>query len=247
MSRGRSTAITTLCILAAWEAAIRANPALAPLVASPTGIISGLLTEIQGGRFGGACIRSIVHVGCGVALGVSLGLIAGVIEAQEQIGAASIRSLEQLLRPIPPLACIPLGIILFGTTDVTAAFIVAIGVFWTMEIATKEAIRAVPAELHELGAAYGYDGGIRTVLRLTVPAALPGIFAGFKTAVGQGWTLVVAAELAGVPGMGQRLWEAAGVLATETVFAYMAAIALLNRASDLGLAVLDRRLFGWRF
>ena len=239
--------LVTAGLLAAWELAVHFDPSLKTLIAAPSGIIAGLLSEIDRGQYLPACARSVSHVGWGVLVGVTLGICAGIIEAKNLFGAACIRSLDQIARPIPPLACIPFGIILFGTTDTTASFIVAIGVFWTMEIAARESIRAIPFELLELGEAYGYRGGLRTAFALTLPAALPGLFAGFRTAVGQGWTLVVAAELAGVPGIGQRLWEAAGVLANETVFAYMATIALLNRVSDLGLTMIDRRIFRWRF
>lgn len=69
---------------------------------------------------------------------------------------------------------------------------------------------------------------------------------GLRTALGQGWSLVVAAELLGVPDMGQRMWEAAGVLFNDIVVIYMLLIALTFSFSDFLFVQIDRRVFRWR-
>lgn len=189
-----------LLILASWELCARSNPTLTMLISMPSAIGVALSRELHSGAFYNAVAKSLLHVGSGVALGSLLGIAAGIGDVGALPGATLIRTFEVLLRPIPPLACIPFAIILFGSSDLAATFIVAIGVFWTSLIATREALRAVPPELHELAAAYGYRNGPSKLWHIVLPAALPGIFAGFKTAVGQGWTLVVAAELIGIPG-----------------------------------------------
>lgn len=246
MDRRLSLATAIALLLLAWEFAAAQSSELTMLLASPSAIGKAFVHELGLEAFRTAVFRSLLHVGSGVAIGGLLGTLAGIGDAESSPGAAFIRALDVLLRPIPPLACIPFAIIIFGTSDLTAIFIVAVGVFWTTLISTREALRAVPREYHELADAYGFHSRAQRLRCITLPAAMPGIFAGVKTAVGQGWTLVVAAELVGIPGIGQRLWEAASLLANETVFAYMATIALLNRGSDGLLGALDRRLFAWR-
>ena len=246
MSRRSSIGLATVAVLLAWECAAQQSDRFAMLLSSPLAIAAALRSELWAAPFYRAVAASLLHVGSGVAIGAGLGILAGIVDAESLPGANLVRTADIWLRPVPPLACIPFAIILFGTSHPTATFIVAIGVFWTTLLSTREALRAIPRELHELALAFGYAEGPGKLFRITLPAATPGIFAGVRTAVGQGWTLVVAAELIGIPGIGQRLWEAASLLANETVFAYMVTLALLNRASDGLLDSIDRRLFAWR-
>ena len=245
--KGRlSVGCAVILLLMAWQLAAEQSAEFMMLLASPEGVGAAFARELSSEAFHAAIYHSLIHVGVGVTIGGAFGTLAGIADAESLPGATFVRALDLLLRPIPPLACIPFAIILFGTSDLTAIFIVAVGVFWTTLIATREALRAVPREYHELATAYGFHTRARRLRCITRPAAMPGIFAGVKSAVGQGWTLVVAAELVGIPGIGQRLWEAASLLANETVFAYMATIALLNRGSDGILGAIDRRIFAWR-
>lgn len=79
-----------------------------------------------------------------------------------------------------------------------------------------------------------------------MPGAAPGVFAGLRAGLGQGWMTVVAAELFGIPGMGQRMIEAAGLLATDVVILYMFSIALLYGVSDYIFVLLRNRVLSWQ-
>ena len=78
-----------------------------------------------------------------------------------------------------------------------------------------------------------------------LPGASPGLLAGLRTGLGQGWMAVVAAELFGVAGVGQRMSDAAGLLATDVLVVYMLTIALLYAISDAAFVWLSRRLLAW--
>ncbi|TMV79227.1 ABC transporter permease subunit, partial [Thioclava sp. BHET1] len=81
---------------------------------------------------------------------------------------------------------------------------------------------------------------------VTLPAAAPGILSGLRTGVGQAWMTLIAAELLGVPGMGQEMNSAAGVGAYEVVVVYMLVISAVYSLSDWIFGQIERRLLAWR-
>ena len=151
-----------------------------------------------------------------------------------------------MLRPIPPLAWIPFALIWFGATETAAAFIIALGVFWVNYFAAIAAVHAIDPGLHELAEAFGQRAWWCVWARSWLPGAAPGLLAGLRTGLGQGWMSVVAAELFGIPGIGQRMSEAAGLLATDVLVLYMLTIAGLYAASDALFEAVARRLLAWR-
>ena len=81
--------------------------------------------------------------------------------------------------------------------------------------------------------------------KIVLPAAAPGIFGGLRAGFGQGWMVVVASELFGIPGIGQRMMDASGLLATQIVVVYMLTIALLYGLSDWLFQLTSRRFLAW--
>ena len=94
-------------------------------------------------------------------------------------------------------------------------------------------------------AAFGHRGLGARLITIILPGAAPGILSGLRTGLGQGWMAVVAAELFGVPGIGQRMSEAAGLLATSVLVLYMLTIALLYAISDAVFQAASRRVLSW--
>jgi NitT/TauT family transport system permease protein len=154
--------------------------------------------------------------------------------------------MANILRPIPPIAWIPFSLVIFGSGTGAATFIVGIGVFWTTHITTLSGIKNINPNLLELAEIYNLHKPFDLFFKIILPASLPNIIGGVRTALGQGWSLIVAAELLGVPGMGQRMWEAAGVLANDIVFLYMFIIAGAYHLSDLAFTKLEGSLFKWK-
>lgn len=235
-----------LLIVIAWWILAAVFPAFAMLFSNPGAVGRAFFQQLHDEAFYSALKNSCVHVVCGVSLGTFLGVLFGTATAFKGFTGDMLSTVEAVFRAIPPLACIPFGIIAFGATSATAVFIVALGVLWTVAIATREAIANVPSDIFELARSLDYQRSVHRFCLFTLPAAVPGVFAGIKTAAGQGWTLVVAAELAGVSGLGQRLWQSAGMLASEEVMTFIGVIGLLNFFSESALRYVDRRLFSWR-
>ena len=118
--------------------------------------------------------------------------------------------------------------------------------FWVNYFASYSAVRNVDPKYYELSRAFGQSGFLRQALQVTLPAAAPGIFSGMRTGIGQAWMTLIAAELLGVPGMGQEMNSAAGVGAYEAVVVYMLIISLVYTLSDTLFAQIENRVLKWR-
>ena len=108
------------------------------------------------------------------------------------------------------------------------------------------AVQAVDKDLIEVARAFGHRSLPALLRRVILPGAAPGILSGLRAGLGQGWMTVVAAELFGIPGIGQRMIEASGLLATDVVILYMLSIALLYGISDYLFVLVQTRLLSWQ-
>ena len=98
----------------------------------------------------------------------------------------------------------------------------------------------------EVADAFGFGSAFGRLTKVLLPAALPGLLVGLRTALGQAWMAVVAAELFGVAGLGQRMMQASSLLATDVVVVYMLTMAALYGIIDSGFVALQGWLLRWR-
>ena len=154
-------------------------------------------------------------------------------------------SLVEILRPIPPLAWIPLSILWFGVGDTECEFIIFLGSFFPILLHTVAGVRLV--EPHLVRAARCLGGGEGAVLRRGVlRAALPQIVTGVRIGLGVGWMALVAAELVGAnSGLGFLINDARTLLRTDIVIVGMIAIGLVGLALDLLIRALSRHVAPW--
>ncbi|GJE29054.1 ABC transporter permease [Methylobacterium organophilum] len=245
----RSTGLAAaglLAFLGLWEAAPRldlVNPAFLP---PPSTLPAAFLKEIAGGAWPTAVVESLSHyvvgLGLGAGMGIALGTLSGMFRPFESVTAWIVR----LLRPIPGLAWVPFAIIWFGVQPAAAVFIIAIGVFWIVFFATQGAVRGVDRDLLEVAEAFGFRSAWARLTKILLPAATPGILVGLRTALGQAWMAVVAAEIFGVPGIGARMMQASSLLSTDIVVVYMLTMAALYGLFDTGFVALQNFLLRWR-
>ncbi len=229
-----------------WEGLARSGIMEAHLLPPPSTIPPVLVSEIQLGMWQDMVWASLRHYSIGFFIGSFFGVTLGVSVALSPRVEASQAWLARMLRPIPPLAWIPFAIIWFGISETAAAFIISIGIFWINYFTAMSAVQAVDRDLIEVARAFGHRGFFALLRKVILPAAAPGILAGLRAGLGQGWMTVVAAELFGIPGIGQRMIEAAGLLASEVVVLYMFSIALLYGVSDYIFVRIQSRLLEWQ-
>ena len=185
-----------------------------------------------------------VFLGFAIAAGIAvpLTLAMGAISPLRWI----LLPIISLLRPIPPIAWIPLAILWFGIGDASGCFITALAAFFPIFVNTLSA--ALSVEPVHLNAAQCL-GANRLVLltRIYLPSSLPAVWTGLKIGLGQSWMAVVTAELvAAQSGLGYMIQINRLKLETGRVFVGMIVIALTGTVMT---AILDRiglHLFPWR-
>lgn len=229
-----------------WEAIARSGLVAPALLPAPSLLPGALISEISLGYWQAMVLASTEHYLIGLFLGSLLGIACGMAVALFPRVDAAQAWLARVLRPIPPLAWIPFAIMWFGVSQSAAAFIISIGIFWINYFSALTAVESVDKELIELSNAFGHRSLFARLAKVILPGAAPGILGGFRAGLGMGWMTVVAAELFGIIGIGSRMMEAAGLLASEVVIVYMLTIALLYAVSDILFVKLRDRLLQWQ-
>lgn len=245
--RAPALALTGLvAFLLLWEAIPYfgiVNPAFLP---GPSALPSAFLREVKSGAWLSAIMGSLGHYFIGLFTGAGLGIALGVLTGMSKIAEETTAWVVRVLRPIPGLAWVPFAIIWFGVNPQAAVFIIAIGVFWIVFFAAQGAIRGVDRDLIEVADAFGFRSPLQRLSKILLPAALPGILIGVRTALGQAWMAVVAAEIFGVAGVGQRMMQASSLLATDIVVIYMLTMAALYGLLDTLFVAFQRWVLRWK-
>jgi NitT/TauT family transport system permease protein/taurine transport system permease protein len=177
-------------------------------------------------------LTSLRRVLVGFALGAAIGVALGAGMSASRIVRHAIDPVIEVLRPLPPLAFIPLFIIWLGIGEMPKEVLIMLGVIPVMAVTTVAALDEVPDDLRlcarTLGASPRY-----TMLRVQIRSALPGILTGMRISMAGAWTSIVAAELiAATSGLGYLIMQAGDYLNTALVFSGIISIAILGLGLD---------------
>lgn len=143
------------------------------------------------GRMVGDSLRRVaLGYAAAVGIGIPLGLALGWYPAAGRIVNPTI----QILRPISPIAWIPVSIILFGIGDKASVFLIFLASFFPIVVATMNGVRNVPAVYRRAGRNFGLSP-VQLLTRVVLPGALPQMLVGLRIAFGISWLVVVAAEM----------------------------------------------------
>ena len=249
MTRLRAFLLSALgfaVFLAIWEAAPALGIVPASILPPPSALPRAFMRELNSGIWFSSLLLSLRNYAAGLTIGCFLGVALGIATGMSVALEAVLAWVVRLLRPIPGLAWVPFAILWFGIDPSAAIFIIGIGVFWISYFAALTAVRAVERDLVELAEAYGFRRADQKLRKVILPAAAPGILGGLRTAIGQAWMAVVAAEIFGVPGLGQRMTQAANLLASDIVVIYMATMATAYGLIDAAFVAIQARLLRWK-
>jgi len=187
--------LATALFLAFWYCAVVWSGT--KIFPSPREVVRGLAELIHEGVLYHDIIDSLRRVAIGyfaaVALGIPLGLLFGWYSAVNQV----VNPVVQILRPISPIAWIPVAIILFGVGDYAAIFLVFLGAFFPIVVTCVDSVANVPLIYRRAGSNFGLTPP-QLLSRVVFPAALPQILVGLRIALGIGWLVVVAGEMIAV-------------------------------------------------
>jgi NitT/TauT family transport system permease protein len=188
---------------------------------------------------------SMYRVVVGFAIGAGLALPLGLAMGANGRVYAWFNPLVQILRPIPPIAYIPLAILWFGLGDPPAVFLIALGAFFPVLMNTIAGVRQVDGIY--LRAARSLGAGPATMfLRVILPAAVPYILSGVRIGIGTAFIVVIVSEMIAVnSGLGYRILEAREYFWSDKIIAGMISIGILGLAIDIGMNRLNNHLLRW--
>jgi NitT/TauT family transport system permease protein len=210
----------------------------------PALVWSAMVEIAQQGKLLGYVGDSLFRVGVGFALGVVTGVPAGLVCGWYPSAERAANPVIQLLRPISPLAWIPLAIIFFGITNASAIFLIYLASFFPIVVSAMNGVKNVPLIYLRAGTNFGLS--TREVFtRVVLPAALPSMLTGLRIALGVAWLVVVAAEMIAVnSGLGYLIIDSRNAgKRYDLVIGGMVVIGVLGLLLD----VLSRRLESVRY
>jgi NitT/TauT family transport system permease protein len=245
-------AVLILVALLFWQ--LLSSLAILPpyKIPSPLSILVGLRTLLLEGlppgyllhRHGG---ESLLRVLYGFSIASALAIPLGVIIGWSRPIRAVLTPFIEILRPIPPLAWIPLAILWFGIGIKSAAFIIFLGAFFPVLLNTISGVLILDDGLIEASRVLGARE--RDILfKVLTPGALPSIWTGLRIGLGIGWMTLVAAEFTGVKsgyGLGYLIMIARDIQRSDLVVAGMIVIGFIGYFLDSILRQVESRLLEW--
>jgi NitT/TauT family transport system permease protein len=187
-------------------------------------------------------LASLFRVTWGFVLGAGLGIPIGLALGWSRRAELAWNPYLQVLRPISPLAWIPLAILWFGVGDLPAVFIIFLGTLLPMIVAAISAVHAVPRVHIDAGRNFGLSP-FRIVTRIVLPSAWPSLVSGMRLTLGIAWLVVVAAEMMAVnSGLGFLIIDSRNAGDRyDLVVAGMVLIGLTGLFLDSAMRVLSER------
>ena len=187
--------LTAALLLAVWHYSVIWTAT--KVFPSPLSVEKGLVELAHKHVLWADIIDSLRRVATGFGLaaiiGIPFGLALGWYPALNQI----FNPVLQILRPISPIAWIPVAIIFFGVGDKPATFLVFLGAFFPIVVACASGVSNVPSIYRRAGRNFGLSSP-QILARVVFPAALPQILIGLRIALGIAWLVVVAGEMIAV-------------------------------------------------
>ncbi|MDT0138734.1 ABC transporter permease [Acidovorax sp. PRC11] len=181
----------------------------------------------------------------GYLAGIAGAFVLTTLAVSTQFGRDLLGTLTSMFNPLPAIALLPLALLWFGLGQGSLVFVLVHSVLWPLALNTYAGFQAVPETLRMAGRNYGLTG-IRYVLQILVPAALPAILSGLKIGWAFAWRTLIAAELvfgasSGQGGLGWYIFQNRNELYTDKVFAGLVLVVLIGLLVEgLGFQTLER-------
>ena len=233
-------------LLGAWEIAGRTSAINTLVMPLPSTLVAAFVQDLADGSLWANIAASLQRVLIGFALSVVVGITLGVFLGWWRGLRETVLPVIEVIRPIPPIAWVPIAILWFGIGGGPAYFIVFIGSVFPVFLNTYSGVRGI--DRNRINAALSL-GASRAMLfrRVLLPAALPMIMTGLRIGIGVAWMCVVAAELiAAQSGLGYMIEWDRQLLRTDQVMVGMVTVGLLGFLTTSLVGLAERWLLPWR-
>jgi nitrate/nitrite transport system permease protein len=185
---------------------------------------------------------SLMRVARGFLLGIAIGTPLGFLLGMSKTLTKIFDPIMQVLRPISPLAWLPLGLIIFQKSEPAALFAIAVCSMWPTVINTMAGVRAIPQDYWNVAKVLRLSR-VTTFTKVVIPATLPYMFTGFRLSLGIAWLVIVASEmLTGTPGVGGFLWQEYNSLIYAHILLAILTIGVVGFVLDRLMGLAEARL-----
>ena len=185
---------------------------------------------------------SLVRVGKGFALALAIGTPIGFLLGLSRRFHQSFDPIVQFMRPISPLAWLPLGLVIFQKSEPAAIFTIALCAMWPTVINTAAGVRSISQDYLNVGRVLKLSR-TTTLRRIVIPAKLPYVFTGYRLSLGLAWLVIVASEmLTGTPGVGGFLWQEYNSLVYSHIILSVLTIGAIGFVLDRLMGLVEARV-----
>ena len=194
------------------------------------------------------CLFSLVRVLGGFLAAAAVAIPFGIVLGRSKRLHEMVIPIIEIIRPVPPLAWIPLSILWFGIGFKSAVFIIFLGCFFPIILSTISGVLSVDKVLIDAAKTLGAQER-EIFYKVLLPGSFPSIYTGLRIAMGIGWMTLVAAEFTGVKsgyGVGYMIMTARDIQRPDYILAGMVTIGLIGFLLDLLLRLCERKSLKWR-
>jgi taurine transport system permease protein len=240
---------TIAAIVAAWSLA-SAYGLVSPLFLPSPLIVSKAIYSVAVNGFVDSTLAqhmfaSLLRIFAALAAALIIGIPAGLAIGTSRIGKGILDPIVEFLRPLPPLAYLPLIIIWIGIGEASKITVIALAMLPPVILSTAAGVKSAPADFINAARSFGASR-LQILLQVILPSAIPSILTGTRIALGAGWSTLVAAELvAASRGLGFMIQSAAQFLVTDIVIAGIIVIAAIAFLFEILARLLERWFVPW--
>ena len=231
-------------VLGLWEVAARSGLVSPLALPAPGDAVAVTLRTVAGRDLLLDLAVSLGRVAAGFAIGASLGIVIGIGAGWYRWFGALLRPMLELIRPIPPLAWIPMAIIWFGLGESSKVFVIVLGAFFPVVTNAYKGMLGIEPAILRAAQTMGVRG-MRMLLEVALPAAMPDIATGLRIGWGLSFGILVAAELiAADSGLGYLVMHARELGQISVIIFGILVIGIANLATDYVIGLIIKRKIG---
>jgi NitT/TauT family transport system permease protein len=224
--------ISFMLILMIWDFIARFSGWSSHIFPDPITVVSSLYELLMNGTLIRHTVASLFRVTAGFYLAIILGIPLGILLGRLQFARWLINPVIQFLRPISPLAWIPLAMLWFGIGDQPAIFLIFLSSFFPLAVSTTIAVNHINPTYLQVAANFNFTR-FETLMKVIFPAIMPEVITALRITVTIAWLVVVAAEMIAVQsGLGYLILDARNALRMDYVMDGMIIIGIIGLILD---------------
>lgn len=237
--------IIPIILVILWQLAANGGRINVQLFPSPAKIGQAFVKSVANGKLQTNIMVSLKRVLTGYLYGAVLGVVIGVLLGLSKKAYRLFSFLLEILRPIPIIAWVPVLIMILGIGETSKIIVIMIGSFWSIFLNTYDGIRNVDAKYLEVSSMF-MKSKAETVLRVMLPAALPGIFTGLRIGIGSAWISVIGAELiASSAGLGYMISYSREMAQPANMYVAVFIIGIIGYLINAILKIIEKKALRW--